>query len=173
MIIISSPSAQLALHSLDYNPSLTINAEYGAYVAQGKLYTSANHQPSGSQFTNRFNDPEHGRPAPCNDQNIPTLDDLQVALIKDIDLPTLGGLLRASGYDLQPQQDFWNLVEVYDLYPDETSVLKHPRYQDLIEVEGWLLEKTPKSTQNQNLTDFFYYEAIPFMLSLGLLTTTA
>lgn len=165
MIIIASPRAQLALDTLEFKPSLSINAEYGAYVAEGTLYTSANHQPEGSPYTSRFIDPQHGRPAPCNDPKIPQLGELQVALIKTLSPATIGGLLRADGYDLSEKQDFWNLVEVHDLYPDEPDIKNHPQYTDLNELVSWLDEHTPQQSgqQNQDLTDFFYLRLIPYL----------
>ena len=84
MIVILSPTAQLASDTLEYDPppSLTVEAEYGAFVLEGTKYTAAHHQPIGSPYVGRHISP-FGRPAPCNDDSIPKLDENEVALEKE------------------------------------------------------------------------------------------
>ena len=52
MIVILSPTAQLASETLSLNPppTLSIKAEYGAFVLVGAKYTSAHNQPVGSDL---------------------------------------------------------------------------------------------------------------------------
>ncbi len=132
MIIILAPKAQLAVDTLSLNPppKLTIEAEYGAFVCEGSQYTSAHHQPIGSPYVGRHLDPTFGKPAPCNDQNIPILDENDVVLISHIDLDTIGGLMRASGkYEecfAEVNSEFWEFVEKADVTPKfkyESSII--------------------------------------------------
>ena len=98
----SCPSAAKA-----YRPSITIEAEYGDYVVEGRLYTAAHHQPN-----------MKGLPAPCNDWDIPVCTGATV-VVSHFDLDTLGGCLRTEEKcrDLfHPQHEaFWNLAEYVDL----------------------------------------------------------
>ena len=101
---ILAPSAALAN---EVNANVTIEAEYGSVVAEGTVYTAAHHQAGMEHL-----------PAPCNDQNIPVLDDGTV-LVSHLDLDTFGGCLRtlASSNDLfnGNYQSFWNLAHFVDI----------------------------------------------------------
>tara|TARA_B100000424_G_C22928978_1_gene494203 strand:+ start:493 stop:1050 length:558 start_codon:yes stop_codon:yes gene_type:complete len=124
MIVILAPKAQLAVDTLSLKPppKLTVEAEYGAFVCEGTEYTSAHHQPIGSPYVGRHLEPEFGKPAPCNDQNIPVLAENDVVLISHIDLDTVGGLMRASGkYEecfTELSSEFWEFVEKVDVTPN-------------------------------------------------------
>ena len=133
MIVILSPTAQLATDTLSLNPAptLSVNAEYGAFVLEGTKYTSAHHQPIGSQYVGRHLDWRCGKPAPCNDTNIPVLSEDEVAIISKVDVSTVGGLMRASGKysDLFSQHvSFWDLVEETELCGVQLLDEDHPYY---------------------------------------------
>jgi len=101
---ILAPSADL---SKTVEADITVEAEYGSYVAQGRVYTAAHHQPGMEHL-----------PAPCNDQEIPALDSGTV-LVSHVDLDTFGGCLRASGVFAglfeSKHQSFWDLAQFVDL----------------------------------------------------------
>lgn len=95
-------------------PAVTIEAEYGAFVLEGALYTAAHHQPLPSIYAGR-----HAggvRPAPCNDVFIPLVMNGTI-VVSHLDLDTFGGCLRAMGwlglFDAA-YQPFWNLAEHVD-----------------------------------------------------------
>jgi hypothetical protein len=115
-----------ALHSTNPDllraeaPHLTVEAEYGAVVIEGSVFTAAHHQPVGSPYAG-----DHlvagGRPAPCNDAQIPTLDPSAgewTVGISHLDLDTIGGVLRAlpEFADLFGSENggFWNLAAFVD-----------------------------------------------------------
>lgn len=135
--VLLAPSADLARATLlTEDVRLTVEAEYGAYVAPGSLYTAAHHQPLGSPYAGTHVGGE--RPSPCNDRAIPSLTE-GVILVSHLDLDTVGGCLRAMpGFaDLFPQAlppaepgampdvegsidatlriDFWGLAEFIDV----------------------------------------------------------
>ena len=102
-IILYAPSALLGTAT---NPHITIEAEYGADVVEGSLYTAAHH---GKRSAN---------PAPCNDRNIPLCPEGGIILVSHFDLDTLGGCLRALGMDgfFGGRLDsFWDLAEWVDV----------------------------------------------------------
>ena len=72
---------------------LTIEAEYGSTVIEGRRYTAAHHQPVGSPYAG-----DHvvdgGRPSPCVDDAIPELREGTI-LLSHLDLDSVGGVLRA------------------------------------------------------------------------------
>lgn len=160
MIVILAPTAQLAADTLtlDNPPALTVEAEYGAWVAQGSRYTAAHHQPIGSEYAGRHIGGD--RPAPCNDPNIPLLDENEVALISHIDVDTLGGLMRAQP-DFQPYfseefQPFWDFVEFVDTMGWHKADPAHPEYARLSAFAAWSQKNrinTPRD-QNTDVTDF-------------------
>ena len=107
MLVILAPSADIARSTLaTLEVDLTVEAEYGSYVAEGRMYTAAHHQPVGSPWAGR-----HlivgGRPSPCNAADIPLLGEDNIALVSHIDLDTVGGCLRAihAFADLFPVRD--------------------------------------------------------------------
>ena len=115
--ILLAPSADLARELLSKQPiALTVEAEYGSYVAEGAVYTAAHHQPAGSPFAGRHVT-EGGRPSPCNDENIPIVH-IGTILVSHVDLDTFGGCLRALGevalFESQ-YQSFWDLAEFVDV----------------------------------------------------------
>ena len=124
MPILLAPSADLARGVLAATPvSLTVEAEYGSYVAEGARYTAAHHQPAGSRFAGNHV-VKGGRRSPCCDENIPSLEEGEVVLVSHIDLDTFGGCLRA-------------MPEFADLFPTSTpptsssSVAEIPAWGDL------------------------------------------
>jgi hypothetical protein len=101
------------------HPHLTVEAEYGTTVVEGSLYTAAHHQPAGSKYAGDHLVP-CGRPAPCNDMGIPTLDPNTgewVVGVSHLDLDTVGGVLRAlpDMFDLFTfDVSFWSLAAFVD-----------------------------------------------------------
>lgn len=107
MIVIYSPTAQLAASTLDLEtpPALTLGAQYGAFVCEGTKYTSAWSQPSGTKYAEN--------PTACMDQNIPVLEENDVVLISHMSPNILGGLMRASGMEMN--ETFWEKVNTAEL----------------------------------------------------------
>lgn len=152
MIVILAPKAQLAVDTLSLEPPpvLTIEAEYGAFVCEGSRYTSAHHQAVGSPYMSRTLDHAFGKPAPCNDLNIPVLDENDVVLISHIDLDTIGGLMRATGkYSkcfADKYTEFWGLVEKLDVVPDSRSLVGNKTLELIENLEAFIsktLEEMP------------------------------
>lgn len=115
--ILLAPSADLARQTLAAAPvALTVEAEYGAFVAEGAVYTAAHHQPAGSPHAGRHVTPD-GRPSPCNDTGIPVVPTGTI-LVSHVDLDTFGGCLRALGkkglFGVE-YQSFWDLAEFIDV----------------------------------------------------------
>jgi hypothetical protein len=115
--VILAPSADLAHRVLETEDVvLTVEAEYGAFVAEGRLYTAAHHQPAGTKYAGTH--VGGTRSSPCNDTNIPVLDGGDGAvLVSHVDLDTFGGCLRALGgfEGLFVYKGFWTLAEFVDV----------------------------------------------------------
>lgn len=158
MIVILAPTAQLASDTLRLNPppALSVEAEYGAFVLEGSLYTAAHHQPIGSPYVGRHTTP-YGKPAPCNDENIPVLDDNDVALISHVDLDTIGGLMRASGEFIE-NKTFWDFAEYIDTNGVHNADPNHEHYVIVNGIHAWLEENHPEidKSRNNDITDFCY-----------------
>lgn len=119
--ILLASSAALARETIaTKNVALTIEAEYGSFVAEGKLYTAAHHQPAGSPYAGTHIG--GAMPSPCNDHNIPSAGRIVATgnafiLVSHIDLDTFGGCFRATGWDslfVDAFQPFWDLAEFVD-----------------------------------------------------------
>jgi hypothetical protein len=95
-------------------PVLTVEAEYGSVVVEGTAYTAAHHQKQGP-FAGRHV-VEGGRPSPCNDANIPVVEE-GVVLVSHVDLDTLGGVWRGQGRNglFLSYSSFWDLAEFVDV----------------------------------------------------------
>jgi hypothetical protein len=165
MIIILSPTAQLASDTLrlDPPPSLSVGAEYGAFVLEGTEYTSAHNQPLGSPYVGRHITP-FGKPAPCNDTKIPKLQDSEVALVSKIDISTLGGLLRASD-KFNDNGTFWFYVEHIEAHGIHKAKKDHPCWILYNGILAWIKENKPEidEKRNNDITDFCY-EAFDFII---------
>jgi hypothetical protein len=112
VVVLLAPSAALAATT---NPSITVEAEYGSVVIEGSLYTAAHHQPVGSKYAGHH--VGGSMPSPCNDTNIPAIEDGTI-LVSHVDLDTFGGVLRALGaHELfgTEHEGFWNLAEYVDV----------------------------------------------------------
>jgi hypothetical protein len=100
-------------------PELTVEAEYGSQVVKGSLYTAAHHGAPGTEYEGRHTKKDGGRPSPCNDPNIPVLNEGSLVVISHLDLDTFGGCLRANSQfqDLFTAQSeaFWSLAEFVDV----------------------------------------------------------
>lgn len=116
ILVLLAPSLTLARKIAP--PTLTVEAEYGAEVVEGTLYTAAHHQPTGSPFAGRHV-VDGGRPSPCNDRDITHLGNGDVILISHIDLDTVGGVLRAfpeyADLFTEANQTFWDMAEFVDV----------------------------------------------------------
>lgn len=114
MRVLLAPSEVLARTVVAH---VTVEAEYGATVVEGMLYTAAHHQPLGSSWAGRH----IGGPmaAPCNDAHIPKVPDDGVILLSHFDLDSLGGALRALGeseiFRGSRWREFWDLAEFIDV----------------------------------------------------------
>lgn len=111
IIVIHAPTWR---HARVFSADITVEAEYGDDVAKGRLYTAAHHQPSGP-FAGRHI-VAGGRPSPCNDENIPVLEEGGTILVSHMDLDTIGGVLRAvpETADLFRETTFWDAAEYAD-----------------------------------------------------------
>lgn len=106
------------------------------------MYTAAHHQPVGP-FAGDHVVPG-GRPAPCNDTQIPTLDPSAgewVVGISHIDLDTIGGILRAlpEFADLfSPEHaGFWRLAGFLDVNGAHKIHLSGAPDEDVNHLYGW------------------------------------
>ena len=176
MIVILSPTAQLASDTLSLNPppSLSVKAEYGAFVLEGAKYTSAHNQPVGSDYVGRHLDWVNGRPAPCNDGNIPVLSEEEVAIISTVDASTIGGLMRASGKhsDLFSEHvSFWDLVEESDLCGTQLLEEEHPYYLCLRGIIKHISETKEDYPQDRNSELTSYVEKVSDYISVALQST--
>tara|TARA_R100001594_G_C4019961_1_gene258925 strand:+ start:371 stop:1294 length:924 start_codon:yes stop_codon:yes gene_type:complete len=98
--VIIAPSADIAK---TIEADVTVEAEYGSVVAKGSVYTAAHHQPGMENL-----------PAPCVDENIPTLDEATI-LVSHLDLDTIGGVLRVFGSPVMDKApSFWKLAAFVD-----------------------------------------------------------
>ena len=175
MLVILSPTSQLASDTLRLSnpPALSVEAEYGGFVLEGTKYTAAHHQPLGSPYVGRHVTP-FGRPAPCNDSNIPKLNDDEVALISHIDIDTLGGLMRATD-QFEDNPVFWFYAEHIDTNGIHKARKDHPCWVLYNGLNAWINENHPEidPKRNNDVTDFCY-EAFSFikeMLNDGQLAT--
>lgn len=158
MIVVLAPTSQLASDTLRFEPppSLTVEAEYGAFVLEGSVYTAAHHQPLGSPYVGRHLTP-FGRPAPCNDNSIPKLSDNDVALISHIDLDTLGGLMRATDQFID-NGVFWFYAEHIDTNGLHKAKKDHPCWVLINGINAWINDNQPEidTTRINDVTDFCY-----------------
>jgi hypothetical protein len=152
-----APSFDLAL-TVPAPILLTVEAEYGAIVFEGTLYTAAHHQPHGPYAGNHV--VEGGRPAPCNDTNIPELDSADVSgtiLVSHIDLDTLGGVLRAEARrDLfaEANASFWALAEFVDVNGAHKMHFAKPSERDARRLYAWwAYAKTMPRVPRDQVTD--------------------
>lgn len=145
---ILAPSATLAN---DVDAHVTIEAEYGSVVAEGSVYTAAHHQAGMEDL-----------PAPCNDNNIPVLDEGTV-LVSHLDLDTFGGCLRtlASSSDLfdGTHQGFWNLAHFVDINGPHKLGQSGATDEDIVRLHAfwaWSRENVPRFGRDSN-TDITPY----------------
>lgn len=125
-------------------PHITVEAEYGSDVVEGSIYTAAHHQPVGSPYAG-----DHlvagGRPAPCNDAQIPVLDPCAegwtVIGVSHLDLDTIGGVLRTlpEFADLfgSEHAGFWRLAAFVDTNGAHRVNLSGATEADIARLYGW------------------------------------
>jgi len=115
-IVLLVPSAA---HAHQLTAQLTVEAEYGAHVWEGTIYTAAHHQKDGPYAGRHLRaHAATGRPSPCNDANIPVLQHSLIG-VSHLDLDTIGGVLRADPVRVHTHfrpdtQAFWDLAEAVD-----------------------------------------------------------
>jgi hypothetical protein len=164
MIIVLAPTAQLASDTLrlDPPPTISIGAEYGAFVLEGTEYTSAHNQPLGSPYAGRHITP-FGKPASCNDTQIPKIQDSAVALISKININTLGGLMRASD-KFKDNGTFWYYAEHIYHQGIHKAKKDHPCWVIFNGIFAWINENHPEidEERNNDITEFCY-EAFGFI----------
>ena len=116
MSFILAPSAKIAQELLSRGDILlTVEAEYGDFVAEGSVFTAAHHQPAGTKFAGTH--VGGSCPSPCNNESIPFVDG--VVLVSHLDLDTFGGCLRTipgfSDLFFKKHKTFWELAEFVDV----------------------------------------------------------
>lgn len=124
--------------------ALTVEAEYGSVVVEGTVYTAAHHQPAGSPYAGDHT-VEGGRPSPCNDGDIPTLETGlehdSIILVSHFDLDTVGGVLRAHLYAetiFKPEFDgFWKLAAFVDVNGVHKQNLSGADILDHVRLDAW------------------------------------
>ena len=112
-LVLFAPTYALAQH---LDAVVTVEAEYGSFVWEGRVYTAAHHQAAGPYAGRHLI--AGGRPSPCNDDQIPVVE-RGVVGVSHVDLDTFGGVLRTDAAararlfspDTQP---FWDLAEGVD-----------------------------------------------------------
>ena len=111
MKILLAPTAELGRQVIEQiKPEITVEAEYGGFVAEGTLYTAAHHQATGPYAGST-------RPSPCNDPAIPLLPEAGTILVSHLDLDTIGGCARALGKLRLELSEFWRAAEFADFNP--------------------------------------------------------
>jgi hypothetical protein len=126
MIVIASQRAQdsASFSDLDNPPALTVNCKYGSYVCKGARYTAES----------------------CLDLKIPTLEENEVALVKDLDLNTIGCLMRASDSFID-NPEFWSYAQGQEEVQDESL---WERYNGAL---AWLEENAPTFDEDSPVTE--------------------
>ena len=139
MRVLLAPSADLARQVLaTENVAVTVEAEYGSYVAEGPLYTAAHHQPAGSPFAGNHV-VEGGRRSPCCDTDIPVIENGEVVLVSHVDLDTFGGVLRTM-----PE-----FADLFPVKPKDVPALA----ADTRKMAKWMLD-TLQTVAFWNLAEF-------------------
>jgi hypothetical protein len=157
MPVILAPSANLALAALLENVVvLTVEAEYGSFVAEGTKYTAAHHQASG-KYQGRHTG--GSAPAPCNDPNIPVVGVGETILLSHIDLDSVGGAIRGLGVEdlfSVDSQGFWDAAEFVDTNGAHRLAKDHQERPKLGAWWAWLTENRPKPNHKSvsDITDF-------------------
>lgn len=150
--VILAPNAALARAALERGVALTVEAEYGAFVAEGATYTAAHHQAAG-RFQGRHTGGE--APAPCNDRDIPVLSPGETILLSHLDLDSVGGALRGLGVEGlfgSDTQGFWDAAEFVDTNGAHRLAKDHQERPKLGAWWAWLTENRPKP-DHKNVTD--------------------
>jgi len=161
MKVIHAPTFAL---SENVRAAVTVEAEYGSLVAEGTEYTAAHHQKEGPYAGRHVVGPT-GRPAPCNDPNIPVIGEDAQILISHVDLDTIGGVLRAGGdhqHLFAPEfQGFWDTAEWIDLNGVHGFDTEHAEAPRMFAVWAWIGEHREHWPKDQlaDVTDFMNHAA--------------
>ena len=150
--VILAPNAALARAALEKGVALTVEAEYGAFVAEGAVYTAAHHQATG-KYQGRHTGGE--APAPCNDRDIPVCSPGDTILLSHLDLDSVGGARRGLGVEglFGPAtQGFWSAAEFVDTNGAHRLAKDHRERLALGAWWAWLSEHRPKP-DHKNVTD--------------------
>ncbi len=166
MKVIHAPTFDL---SETVEAAVSVEAEYGSLVAEGTQYTAAHHQKEGPYAGRHLVGPE-GRPAPCNDPNIPVIGPDDQVLISHVDLDTIGGVLRAGGQHTRlfgPEfQSFWDTAEWVDLNGVHRFDSDHDEASRMSAVWAWISNHRERWPKDQ------VADVTAFMASAGDAMTT-
>ena len=145
---ILAPSAALAK---EVDATVTIEAEYGSVVVEGSLYTAAHHQKGMENL-----------PAPCNDPEMPTLEEGAV-LVSHLDLDTIGGCLRTlrrcAFLFEEKYEGFWKLAHFVDINGPHKLLNSGASSKDLLRLYAfwaWSKAELPRFSQ-ESLSDVSRY----------------
>jgi hypothetical protein len=136
--VIAVPSWELA-QTIE-NPSVTVEAEWGGMVLQGSVFTACHHQPGQEDW-----------PAPCNNANIPVIEEGIIAL-SHLDHDCIGGTMRAMGFGelFMPEFDsFWRLAEDCDKNGPKVLVNHSQVNQDRMNAIWAFLKTLPFTPRDQ------------------------
>lgn len=158
--VLLAPSVSLALDLVrSQNVAVSVEAEYGSHVVEGHLYTAAHHQATGRYMGRHLG--LAGRPAPCNDEGIPLIQE-GVILVSHLDLDSYGGALRAMGgfedlFQNPAHQGFWNLAEFVDTQGAHKIAVSGACTEDIQRIQAfqaWLMSGIALSrTEISDVTD--------------------
>lgn len=130
-------------------PAVTIEAEYGEYVAEGTRYTAAHHQKTGPYVGTHAGG---NRRAPCNDPDIAVVSGEEIILISHLDLDTVGGVLRALGDDYlfsEENADFWETAEFVDTHGAHELSEESPHHDTFKAWWKWLEDSRPRINKKE------------------------
>lgn len=154
MKILLAPTWELAATVM---ADVTIEAEYGARVAEGLLYTAAHHQPEGDKYAGTH--VGGSRRAPCMDANLRKYHRAEVVLVSHLDLDTVGGILHMLdgvrhmevSYEasIAEFRQFWELAEVCDVTGPHKVDRKHPDFPRLAAWWAWSRDNLTRHSRDQ------------------------
>lgn len=137
-IIIASNASALS----SYQPTHTVEAEFGQAVVEGSVATLAHHGPRDDQ------------PCPCLGDNLPKVSGKQLIAVSHFDLDTLGGVMRCLGVKEPLEGDledmFWTVASMVDTM----GVHKLPEIRNILWREA--TADVSIGTEEFNIADHFF-----------------
>lgn len=131
------------LEKIGILPNATVEAEYGERVIEGTDVTLAHHA---EKYKNN--------PAPCNNPNVPVLEDNSIIIISHLDLDTLGGISALMGIK-QNDSVFWKDAEFIDMngshHLHEVDEVSRERYKAFRAYQSE--HPLPKFIETTDITD--------------------